>query len=233
MKKLVCASEVKAAAEKGQKIFCVDLKTIITPAAKDTARELGVEFTADSAAAANSGSKDGGGQRKDHRETEPDKDFIYQVVKAVLASRLLVNAPASLPEAPFLADYNPQSGLKIVRGRTVKLAPFATGDPGTSVAYREVVSKDDSQMSAGFLTIEKSSFDWELDYEEIDMILEGSLSITINGETYEACQGDVLFVPKGSKVTWRSSGYVKLFYVTYPANWAELTAPHLRRHNRR
>ena len=84
---------------------------------------------------------------------------------------------------------------------------------------REVVSKNDSKMSAGFLTIEKSSFAWELGYEEIDIVLEGSLTITINNQTYEACQGDVLFVPKGSKVTWSSSGYVKLFYVTYPANW--------------
>jgi ethanolamine utilization protein EutQ len=106
----------------------------------------------------------------------------------------------------------------------VKFENFDTGDPRTNVAYREVISKDESHMSAGFLTIEKSSFDWELCYEEIDVILEGCLSITINGETFDAYQGDVLFIPKGSKVTWRSSGYVKLLYVTYPANWPDLMA---------
>jgi ethanolamine utilization protein EutQ len=104
----------------------------------------------------------------------------------------------------------------------VQFENFDTGKPGTNVAYREVISKTESQMSAGFLTIEQSSFDWELSYEEIDIVLEGSLSVTINGETHHATQGDVLFVPKGSMVTWSSSGYVKLFYVTYPANWAEL-----------
>ena len=223
MKKLVCADEVKAAAEKGQKVFYVEGNTIITPAAQDLAKELGVEFAAD-CATKNHIFKDSGLQKKDNQEKTIDRDLIYQIVKAVLANSLLASVPESSPDPAFLTEGDPKSGLKIVRGRTVKYETFDTGNPSTKVAYREVISKEDSQMSAGFLTIEKSSFEWELCYEEIDIILEGSLSITINGKTYEACQGDVLFVPKGSKVTWSSSGYVKLFYATYPANWADLMA---------
>ena len=223
MKKLVCATEVKAAAEKGQKLFSVDCNTIITPSAKDLAKQLGVEFTIDSSdslLAGNQICKDSSLQKKETSETVIDKDMIYQVVKAVLTNSLLASVRPS-PEAPFRADGDLKSGLKIVRSRTVKLETFDTGDPSTNVAYREVVSQDDSQMSAGFLTIEKSSFEWELGYQEIDIVLEGSLSITISGETYHAHQGDVLYVPKGSKVIWSSADYVKLFYVTYPANWAE------------
>lgn len=227
MKRLVCANEVKAAAEKGQKALCIDSSTIITPSAKDLAKELGVEFTVGLPAVENLSPKESGLPTTANQEPALaglDRDVIYQVVKAVLTNRLLANVSGPASEKPFLTDGDPKSGLKIVRGRTVKLENFDTGKPGTNVAYREVVSKDDSKMSAGFLTIEKSSFDWELGYEEIDIILEGSLSITINGKTYDACQGDVLFVPKGSKVTWSSSGYVKLFYATYPANWPELMA---------
>lgn len=223
MKRLVSASEVKAAADQGQKIFCVDCQTIITPAAKDLAKELGVEFTTD-AAQVNPVSNGSCVQKQEGQATDIDRNMIYQVVKAVLANGLLASTPASSPEKPYHADGNPKTGLKIVRGRTVKFDTFDTGDPSTHVTYQEVVSKDDSQMSAGFLTIEKSSFDWELCYEEIDIILEGTLSLTIDGETYYAHQGDVLFVPKGSKVTWGSPEYVKLFYVTYPANWADLMA---------
>ena len=226
MKILVCADEVKAAADKGQKVLYVEGNTIITPAAQDLAKELGVEFAADSSATKNHICKDSALQKKDNQEKAIDKDLIYQIVKAVLANSLLANVPAPSSDPAFLTEGDPKSGLKIVRGRTVKYETFDTGNPSTKVAYREVISKDDSQMSAGFLTIEKSSFEWELCYEEIDIVLEGSLSITINGETYEACQGDVLFVPKGSKVTWSSSGYVKLFYATYPANWADLMAQH-------
>jgi ethanolamine utilization protein EutQ len=226
LKKLVCADEIKAVAEKGQKIFCVEGNTIITPSARDLARELGVQFTTASSAVEKQTEKDGSLPQQNNQASELDPELIYQVVKAVLANSLLANVAAPAAEVPFRAEGNPKNGLKIVRGRTVKYEPFDTGNPSTNVAYREVVSKDDSKMSAGFLTIEKSSFEWELCYEEIDIVLEGSLSITMDGETYEACQGDVLFVPKGSKVTWSSSGYVKLFYVTYPANWADLMAQH-------
>lgn len=226
MKKLVCAEEVKAAAARGQNVFCVDCGTIITPSAKDLAKELGVKFSVGSAPAAVEGPscKNSGLPKTENPATAIDKDVIYQVVKAVLSNGLLAGLSAPAPEKPFLTEGDPQSGLKIVRGRSVHFENFDTGKPGTQAAFREVVSKDDSQMSAGFLTIEKSSFDWELGYEEIDIILEGSLSVTIKGKTYEACQGDVLFLPKGSKVTWNSTGYVKLFYVTYPANRSEITA---------
>lgn len=226
MKKLVCAEEVKAAAKNGQKVFSIDCCTIITPSAKDLAKELGVEFSVGSASAAVEvpSCKNGSLPKTENPATVLDRDVIYQVVKAVLSNGLMASLSAPALEKPFHTDGDPQSGLKIVRGRSVQFEAFDTGKPGTHVAYREVISKDDSQMSAGFLTIEKSSFDWELCYEEIDIILEGSLSITINGKTYEAGQGDVLFVPKGSKVTWSSTSYVKLFYVTYPANWSELTA---------
>ena len=222
MKKLVCADAVKAAAEKGQNVFFVECNTIITPAAKDLAKELGVEFTHATAAAETHSGLDL--DQKANQKNSVDKDLIYQIVKAVLANSLLGNIPTQSSDPPFHTEGDTKSGLKIVRGRTVKYETFDTGDPSTNVAYREVISKEDSQMSAGFLTIEKSSFDWELSYEEIDIVLEGSLSITMDGETYEAYQGDVLFVPKGSKVTWGSSGYVKLFYVTYPANWPDLMA---------
>ncbi|MEG6617401.1 cupin domain-containing protein [Peptococcaceae bacterium 1198_IL3148] len=218
MKKLVCANEVKAAADRGQNIICVDTNTIVTPSAKDLARELGVDFTTDASVAANHTCKDAGLQQKDCRINGIDPDVIYQVVKAVLSSRLLASASGPSPEPPFVTDFDPKSGFKIVRGRSVKYQAFDTGNPSTNVAYREVVSQNDSQMSAGFLTIEKSSFEWEMCHGEIDIILEGSLSITINGQTYHACQGDVLLVPKGSKVTWSADGYARLFYATHPTN---------------
>ena len=76
-------------------------------------------------------------------------------------------------------------------------------------------------MSSGFLTIDHSSFTWTLSrYEETDIILEGSLSITIDGKTYRASQGDVLFIPKDSTVIWNAEDHVKLFYTTYSADWA-------------
>ena len=102
------------------------------------------------------------------------------------------------------------------------MAPFDTGDPNAKVYYQELISKEEAQISAGFLEIDHSSFDWELTYEEIDYVISGTLEITIEGQTFTANPGDVVFVPKDSKVTWCSPNKVKLFYATYPANWPDL-----------
>ena len=56
----------------------------------------------------------------------------------------------------------------------------------------------------------------------IDYVIEGTLTITIDGKTYTAHAGDVLFVPANSKVVWGSPDRARVFYATYPANWADL-----------
>ncbi|NLT94400.1 MAG: DUF861 domain-containing protein [Clostridia bacterium] len=213
MKKLVCAEVVKAAAEKGQKTISLECNTLITPAARDLAKELGVEFVTGSSAG-EKGRCQNNVFQKNETLKNIDRDLIYQIVKVILSNNLLQNA-ADLPSyKPFCIDGDPESGLKIVRGRTVKFAPLYPGDTNKKVACCDVAKEENGQMRAGFLTMEKSCFDGDLGNDEINVILEGSMSVNINGNTFEVCQGDVLLIPKGSKVTRSSSGYVKLFYVT-------------------
>ena len=77
-------------------------------------------------------------------------------------------------------------------------------------------------MSAGFLTIDHSTFAWDLPYEEIDYVISGTLSVQIDGQTYVAREGDVLFVPSGSSVVWGSPDKARDFYTTFPSNWPDL-----------
>ena len=152
---------------------------------------------------------------------EIDSQMIYTVLKALADKGMLKGLLENLPTAPYVAERD-GGGLKVVRGNSVKFDVFDTGNPDNKVFYQELISKDESSMSAGFLTIEKSSFEWELTYEEIDYVIEGTVTVSINGKTYTAYPGDVLYVPSGSKVVWGSPDKAKLFYTTYPANWADL-----------
>jgi ethanolamine utilization protein EutQ len=147
--------------------------------------------------------------------------MIYSVLKTMLEKGLLKGIFEQTATVPYQAEHEP-GGLKLVRGNSVKFDVFDTGNPNNKVFYQELISKDESSMSAGFLTIEKSSFEWELCYEEIDYVIEGTLTVTINGKTFTAYPGDVLYVPSGSKVVWGSPDKAKVFYTTYPANWADL-----------
>ncbi|STU65140.1 ethanolamine utilization protein EutQ [Klebsiella pneumoniae subsp. pneumoniae] len=55
-------------------------------------------------------------------------------------------------------------------------------------------------MAAGFMQWENAFFPWTLNYDEIDMVLEGELHVRHQGETLVAKAGDVMFIPKGSSI---------------------------------
>lgn len=210
MKKLICAKDVEHLIEEGKKEIIVEAGVIITPSAKDMAASNRMEFV----------TKDT--KVIEEKEKSISADMIYQVLKTLSEQGMLKGIFDTI-STPYEVEKD-ESGLKLIRGESVKYDYFDTGDSGVKAYFQELVSKEDSKMSAGFLMIEESSFDWELTYEEIDYVIEGTLCITINGKKYTAHKGDVLFVPAGSKVVWESPDKAKIFYATYPANWADLIA---------
>ncbi|WP_346889734.1 cupin domain-containing protein [Clostridium sp. UBA1056] len=219
MKKLICAKDIEAVMLKGEKTLYVDGSEIITPSAQDLAKNNGIVFTAEAPAPK---VQDLGVNKTpgiDNIDSEMLLDFFRKMMdKGLLEEMLQCLKQKNLP---FEAECDP-NGLKVVRGNTVKMDVFDTGNPNAKAYFQELVSKEESKMSAGFLVIENSKFDWELTYEEIDYVIEGTLTVEINGKTYTAYPGDVLFVPSGSKVVWGSPDKARVFYTTYPANWADL-----------
>ena len=237
MKKLITAREVQESKSAGKNKMYVDKNTIITPAARDAAMEKdiafveGIEEEMAEKVEIIPLSKKGDDkepcqcieekvvQKLNVGEKDIDVDLIYKIVKEVLAQSM-----GEAIKKSFEKECDP-TGLKLIRGNTVQCEPFDTGNPVAKVGLTDVVNtKESPNMGAGFMTIEKSSFDWELCYEEFDYIVEGTLDITINGKTYHGKAGDVFFIPKNSKITWSTPDFARFFYVTYPANWAEIAA---------
>ena len=111
------------------------------------------------------------------------------------------------------------SGVIVVRGGSVRMGSFTDG--GTHVGLTEVVSgADRSPMSAGFMSWSRDdSFAWSLDYDEVDLVLEGTLEIRIDGRVVSGSAGDVFYIPKSSRIVFGTPDRVRLFYVTYPAEW--------------
>lgn len=221
MKKLICAKDVEALSQQGKRIFYYDSDTLITPAAKDAARTCGVEFSCDVPCCEEKCHEEKTSEKVTTGGGDIDSNMIATVLKTLLSNGLLNGMFDTASDQAYYAERD-TGGLKLVRGSSVKMDVFDTGNPNNKVFYQELISKDDASMSAGFLTIEKSSFEWELCYEEIDYVIEGTLVVEINGKTFTAYAGDVLFVPSGSKVVWSSPDKTRVFYTTYPANWADL-----------
>ncbi len=119
--------------------------------------------------------------------------------------------------------------LRAVRRAEVLLDVFGVDIPKTAeVRLRDVVTTEDgSPLAAGYMALDAQTpgggvFPWTLTYDEIDIVLEGELVITREGEQVRGGPGDVIFIPKGSTITFGTPSYTRFVYVAYPANWSEL-----------
>ncbi len=112
--------------------------------------------------------------------------------------------------------------VKLILSSSVIMDPFGSdiAAPGTNVRLKDVVtSADGSSMAAGYMSLDKGVFPWKLTYDEVDIILEGNLIITRDNVSINGKPGDVIFIPKNSKITFSTDDRVRFIYVAYPSNW--------------
>lgn len=114
--------------------------------------------------------------------------------------------------------------LKVVKMANVQVEPFLEGrtTPGTNVWLKDVVTTPDrSPMGAGYMSLDKGEMAWTLNYDEIDIVLEGELVITRGTEQVRGKTGDVIYIPKGSSITFGTPSWTRFVYVVFPVNWNE------------
>ena len=114
--------------------------------------------------------------------------------------------------------------LKVVKMANVQMEQFLEGKttPGTNVWLKDVVvTQDRSPMGTGYMSLDKGEMQWTLTYDEIDIVLEGELVITRGSEQVRGKTGDVIYIPKGSSITFGTPNWTRFVYVVFPVNWNE------------
>ena len=97
-----------------------------------------------------------------------------------------------------------------------------TGNPRDRVWTRDLFTLEESpHIGCGLMVMEDTTFPWTLNYAEMDYVIEGRLSILINGQTVTAGPEEVLYIPHGSAIQFSVTGKARFLYFVYPANWAE------------
>ncbi len=95
-----------------------------------------------------------------------------------------------------------------------------TGDPSHKVWTRDLFSLEQSpRLGAGLMVMEHTTFPWTLSYDEIDYVIEGTLTIQSPSGSVTAGPGEVIFIPKGSHIAFSAPEKARFLYVTYPADW--------------
>lgn len=214
---LISAAEVRAAAQSEPRELPVPSGALVTALAADLARDLGVLLRPAGPAEAPPGTAPPGTDRARPAPTAPPAADLEATVRAVVAAVLASGGGGGVPAAP------PRRPVKVVRRDEVALEPFPFPGPGPDqrVTAADVVTSDDgAPMAAGYMTLTAGSFPWTLTYDEVQIVLEGELHIGTPDGTRVGRPGDLLYVPKGSAITFGTPSWAKFIYVTYPADWA-------------
>jgi ethanolamine utilization protein EutQ len=191
------ASDVQAAAAAGARELSVPSAALVTPLARDVARELGVTLV----------------DAPGHGGAAPSSDDLTASVRRIVAG--LLGGAGGDRVAP--------ARVRHVDSRDVRFEPFPFEGPGEDMDVRVadvVTTEHGATMGAGFLTLTKGCFPWTLTYDEVELVLEGELHLGTDDGVLVGRPGDVLYVPEGSRITFGTPSWVRLLYVTYPADWA-------------
>jgi ethanolamine utilization protein EutQ len=111
--------------------------------------------------------------------------------------------------------------IVLVKSGDVQLEPFtAANRPDMAPRIKDVITAaDGSPMVAGFMSWGKGFFPWTLNYDQIEYVVEGQLEIRHGERIISGVPGDVIYIPRGSRIYFGSPSYVKVFYVTFLAKW--------------
>lgn len=223
-KRIISKFDIENLKSSGQTVLRLEPGDTLTPLARDTAMELGIKI-------------------QDSREpivhasapaaAAPSNDKLEAIVKAVLermgtGAQAQSCAPCATPKVYGshpgqlkLAKYPRDDEMPTVELRNP--AGVLMNPPEIDLRLLDVITMDDSaSISGGFMSWHKGpGWSWTLNYDEIDYIVEGRMEITCEGKTLYADPGDTVFIPKGSSVHWNTPTWVKVYYVTFPSNWAD------------
>jgi ethanolamine utilization protein EutQ len=191
------ASDVQEAAATGARELAVSSTALVTPLARDVARELGITLL----------------DAPGHGSAVPSSDDLTASVRRIVAG--LLGGTDGDGRAP--------ARVRHVDSRDVRFEPFPFEGPGEDMDVRVadvVTAEHGATMGAGFLTLTRGCFPWTLTYDEVELVLEGELHLGTDDGVFVGRPGDVLYVPEGSNITFGTPSWARLLYVTYPADWA-------------
>lgn len=250
MKKLITAEIVRQEHGAGRKRIEVALpQTIVTAEARSLAEQLGVELAETVQGFVAKGSSPAGPSGVDKNVgknaagASPGNDIaairaailaklppgcvsdavVDQLIEKALEEKRLSGGDASSgAEGPSFQSRRIARGIKHVAANSVNFGRFEGAGAANQVGLTDVVGAEDgSPMAVGYMAWSNCFFPWTLNYDEVDVVLEGELHIRSEGQTVVGRPGDVIFIPKGAVIEFGTPSSTRFLYVTYPANWQE------------
>ncbi|MGM0293913.1 cupin domain-containing protein [Enterococcus mundtii] len=142
---------------------------------------------------------------------ELDRQMIENLVRQLVMEKLM---PAKQVDPSGVAS------IRLAEMTVSEEDRLDTGNPADRVYTKDLFSLQESpRLGCGIMEMTDTTFDWTLEYDEIDYVISGQLDILIDGRKVSAKAGEVILIPKSTSIQFSVTGEARFIYVTYPADW--------------
>ncbi|WP_040192461.1 cupin domain-containing protein [Clostridium culturomicium] len=153
-----------------------------------------------------------------------DKSTLEKLVRQIIEEKIGGAVGSSSCDSVDYMRNKDVSGVISVKLPTVRVSEKDRMDTGTAsdiVYTKDLFTLEESpRLGCGIMEMKQTTFDWTLNYDEIDYVIDGHLDIVINNSIVSADAGELILIPKGSSIKFSVPNYARFIYVTYPADWA-------------
>ncbi|MCC0681283.1 DUF861 domain-containing protein [Clostridioides sp. ES-S-0005-03] len=147
-----------------------------------------------------------------------NKDMLEVLVRQIIEENL--NSSKNNIDFNRHKDISGITSIKLPRVKVDESNRLDTGNPNDIVYTKDLFTLEESpRLGCGIMEMKETTFDWTLNYDEVDYIIEGTLDILIDGRKITASEGELILIPKGSSIKFSVPNYARFIYVTYPADW--------------
>ncbi|MBK9092196.1 MAG: hypothetical protein IPM84_05370 [Anaerolineae bacterium] len=211
--------------EEGRSELVLEPRDVLTALALDAARELGLRLVnyeplpAWSAAGKRDTLLRGPLWEKPAAAAPPahSDDLVARIVSAVLQRMGTATATATAPASKD-AGAAPSPGwqdVRVISGRAAEPAAVVPGAaPALDLRQQDILGvADGGPVRAGFCSWRAGARAVTLAQAEIEVVIEGVLEISAQGQTWRAFAGDVVLLPAGVPLQLATPSWVRVFFV--------------------
>ncbi len=142
-------------------------------------------------------------------------EALEQIIRKIIAESV------ALKDSQPWKQTDP-SGVIHIEAPKVTCEKFPFPIPSNRVFLKDVLTVEESpRLGCGIMEMEETSFEWTLTYDEVDFVMEGTLEIIVDGRKVSANAGELIYIPKNTKIHFSTPNKTRFLYVVYPATWAE------------
>jgi ethanolamine utilization protein EutQ len=115
----------------------------------------------------------------------------------------------------------PKAAANVTHFREAEVTFAAFGGPPGSATIARLVGPEMSRtMGAGIATFDGCSIEWNVLYDEVIVVLEGTFRLVAGKETHVCAPGEVIWIPENTPIKYEGDK-AKVFYALYPGDWRQ------------